>query len=332
MTPERPDSVAMPCGALHVDALHVDARRYRIEATVDRPIELPDYGGSALRGVFGHALRDIACTTGRRDCAGCPRQRDCAYLALFQPPPPVNARRVYSAIAAPYIIEPTTRAAGSSRLERGDTLSFTMVLVGRAEQHERLVALAWKRALRRGLGALQGTAVLERFDAVDNAPPSMSWPHPSGQATSISQSMTLRFETPLRIKHQGRILGPAALRPSHLLFALVSRIADLQEFHSRNGNGHGHGHERPAHPFAAYREAAERIDGQVRMRRQHWSRHSSRQARSMDLDGLIGTVHLEGDLAPFQHAIRLGLWVHVGGKTTFGLGRYRIESEIESVT
>ena len=47
------------------------AARYRLEFTTERPIHLPEYAGSALRGAFGHALKHIACVTRERDCANC---------------------------------------------------------------------------------------------------------------------------------------------------------------------------------------------------------------------------------------------------------------------
>ncbi|MEF8709297.1 MAG: hypothetical protein V5B38_10650 [Candidatus Accumulibacter propinquus] len=60
--------------------------RYRFEFQVRQPIRLPDYAGSMLRGAFGHALRQLACMTRQKECAGCPLIASCPYPAIFAPP------------------------------------------------------------------------------------------------------------------------------------------------------------------------------------------------------------------------------------------------------
>lgn len=56
----------------------------------------------------------------------------------------------------------------------------------------------------------------------------------------------------------------------------------------------------------------------------NWRRGSAKQDRVLPMDGLTGTVHLEGDLAPLMPLLALGALVHVGARTTFGQGRYRL--------
>jgi hypothetical protein len=66
--------------------------RYRFEFQVRQAIRLPDYAGSMLRGAFGHALRQLACMTRQKDCAGCPLIGSCPYPMIFAPPPPATHR------------------------------------------------------------------------------------------------------------------------------------------------------------------------------------------------------------------------------------------------
>ena len=42
----------------------------------------------------------------------------------------------------------------------------------------------------------------------------------------------------------------------------------------------------------------------------------------MQLGGLLGSVVLRGDLAPFAELLHLGQWLHVGKNATMGLGGY----------
>ncbi|MDQ3775511.1 MAG: CRISPR system precrRNA processing endoribonuclease RAMP protein Cas6 [Pseudomonadota bacterium] len=56
-----------------------------------------------------------------------------------------------------------------------------------------------------------------------------------------------------------------------------------------------------------------------------WSRYSGRQHTWMKFGGLLGEITYRGDLTPFLPWLALGEWMHIGGKTSFGLGRYTIE-------
>ena len=46
----------------------------------------------------------------------------------------------------------------------------------------------------------------------------------------------------------------------------------------------------------------------------------------MQLGGLLGSVQLQGDLAPFGELLHLGQWLHIGKNATMGLGGYRLEA------
>ena len=55
-----------------------------------------------------------------------------------------------------------------------------------------------------------------------------------------------------------------------------------------------------------------------------WERASPNKEQWMKLGGYIGSIDFAGDLTPFVPYLRLGEWLHVGGKTSFGLGKYRL--------
>ena len=46
----------------------------------------------------------------------------------------------------------------------------------------------------------------------------------------------------------------------------------------------------------------------------------------MQLGGLLGSVHLHGDLAPFAQLLHQGQWLHIGKNASFGLGGYRLQA------
>ena len=53
-----------------------------------------------------------------------------------------------------------------------------------------------------------------------------------------------------------------------------------------------------------------------------WQRYSARQDRRIDMDGFVGEIAYEGNMAPFLSLLKAGEVLHVGKATTFGLGRY----------
>lgn len=302
--------------------------RYRLEFEVQTPLRLPDYAGSALRGAFGGALRAAACMTKRKDCAGCPLLRTCPYTAIFETPPPAksHALQKFSHVPNPYVIEPPIW--GERICLPGETVSFGIVLAGRALDHLPLVLWSFQRAFLRGVGAGDGTArlarvvhlgetetlvlegpgdtVREHLRAIPPAPP------------FAGSALTLVFDTPLRLQRNGRVLGAAALAPRDLLMALVRRIALVAEFH---------GPGPLALDFSELARRSETIEGDKIFVWRDWTRYSNRQKQKMTLGGVVGRWTLRGELTPFLPFLHLGQWLHVGKETTFGLGCYTLAGD-----
>jgi hypothetical protein len=300
------------------------AARYRLACEAQTPIQLPEFAGSALRGVFGHALKALVCVTAATDCRGCALYRRCPYPALFETPPPAAAGRVYSSIPPPFVVEPPPW--GARHVQPGQTFELDIVLIGPAIAQLPLVLQAWRRALAAGLGPAGGRARLVQVRLGDTGeplpqgpaagadpPPAAGVPLPPPAAAPAQA--TLDFTTPLRLKRQGRVLGAAEITPAELLLALVRRSADIAEFHLG---------QRPSWDFGALRRAALAVEGQTRLQWLDWSRWSNRQQQHMALGGAVGHITLRGDLRPFWPLLHLGQWLHVGGKATFGLGRYHL--------
>lgn len=306
--------------------------RYRLEWQATTPLRLPDYAGSMLRGAFGHALRQLACMTRRKDCPGCPLLGSCPYPAIFAPPPPAaHALQKFSAIPVPYVIEPPE--GGARLLGPGESFDFNMVLLGRALAELPLVILAWRRALARGIGAGEGSAELLRVvhcgrdgDSEVHRPDTGTLAAHARRITlpaageAGAKPVTLHFVTPLRLQHNGHALAPHRLEARVLLMALARRASLLAEFH---GDG-------PlVEDFAPLRAACADIRDARRLAWRDWTRYSSRQRQTMALGGVVGEWTLSGPLAPFRRLLELGQWLHVGKEAAFGLGRYRIAEQPE---
>jgi len=298
--------------------------RYRFDWMVTRPIRLPDYAGSMLRGAFGRALRSVACITREKDCITCSLRRDCPHTTLFEPiPPEHHPLQDFSKIPSAYVIEPPEW--GSRVLHRGDTLSFHFILVGRALQEFPIALLAWRRALARGIGPSDGQAELT---GVWLEQPEASLPVYTPENGNIevhdtrltcppppAAAIRLHIITPLRLQNNGVPLKAQALTERALLMALVRRFALISEFHG----------ESPWQPdFRRLGELAGNVEGTRQLSWRDWKRYSSRQKQEMALGGVTGRWDLHGDLSAFWPALWFGQWLHAGKNASFGLGRYRI--------
>lgn len=312
-------------GPLLVLPASLPVARYRLHWLTQTPIRFKDYAGSALRGVYGHALKRLACVTGHADCKACPQYRRCQYTTLFEPPPPEQTYRRYSEIAAPAVIE----APEALALEPGQPWSFDLVLLGPALASMPLILLAWQQALQRGVGEPAGRAVLtavthdghplldERGHLVPQAGSERLGPLPTWSRRGVP-AVRLTFLTPLRIKRQGQVLRPQDLRAADLLMAVLRRCADTCEQHL--------GMALQA-DFAGLRQVAQTVTLTQTLRWRDWDRYSNRQGRHMPLGGLVGTVTLQGEgLRHFWPLLHLGQMLHIGGKATFGLGHYHIDT------
>lgn len=301
--------------------------RYRLDFTVDTPLALPAFAGSTLRGAFGAAFRAGACVTGAKQCAGCPLLTTCPYAVVFEPRPPAAGHPLqdFSQIPRPYVIEPPTW--GERNYAPGETLSFHIVLAGRALTHLPLILWAFHQSLRHGVGKGDGTARLAQVWHVsgDNT---LVLDSPDGTLvehdTNVSldpdgtaESVTLYFDAPLRLQANGRRATADEFTPRRLLTALIRRVALIHEFH---GPG-----PLPL-DFKALAAGADGLGSEKQLTWRDWTRYSSRQRRTMELGGVVGHWTLTGDLSPFLPFLYIGQWLHVGKEAAFGLGGYRLET------
>jgi hypothetical protein len=301
------------------------AHRYRFNCRAQEPLKLNLYSGSMLRGAFGRALRKSACVTGMNDCKACLLYRQCAYPKIFETPLPRHSNfQQFSQIPNAFVIEPPPM--GSRQLASGEHFSFNLVLIGRAVADLPILIHAWQMALKAGLGTRHARAelievVFEPGQTIEQSiyrgeTPNQLLPKPTftPEPLPATDMLSLRLETPLRIKHQGKVLS-SALRGRDFLIALVRRYYLLQEFHASD-------YQPPNFQDLALR--AEKIQASHQLHWCEWERYSNRQQQKMTFGGVLGSITLNGDLSEFLPLLLHGQWLHVGSKTTFGMGRYTV--------
>ena len=291
--------------------------RFRFTAIANSEIQFsahkaPAYKGSTFHGGFGHALNHVSPT----------------FYRYFYPPagagdPP-----------KPFVVTPPLEEKPA--YAPGERLQFELGLFGAATQHFPICFGAFEALGQHlGLGRNNGRYTIEQVEYFSAAgQPQLlyrqgQWRFAqhtvTGQAIAAAGSavtcrrITLQLQTRLRLKDNGRIVshGPAF---SQLLDRLLGRLHTLATFHQ--------GSELLPRPernrLLAHAEEVQTEHANVRW--DDWQRYSERQKESMKFGGLLGEITYAGELDPFMPYLRLGEWVHLGGKTSFGLGKYVLNS------
>ncbi|UOP04596.2 CRISPR system precrRNA processing endoribonuclease RAMP protein Cas6 [Conchiformibius kuhniae] len=294
--------------------------RYRYTFRLHRAWRPPVPAGSCLRGVFGHALLELACT--------CPPNRavhapDCPYRSLFEAPADARLNKSQQQTPPqPYVLFAPVR----KEICPADGLfSFEIRLFGQARLLLPMVTAAWRRAFAKGVGAAAVSGSLFDLAVWQNGvwqslPVSGTLP-PHQQRFVLKndypKNLTLDLITPLRVVRNGKPLRAAALDRDVLLRQLFRRVRGVSALYwPQDFAADYHGLMGDA--------AAIRSVPQL-----HWrdfKRYSNRQQRAVPLGGLMGQWHLENVPPQWAALLDLGQWLHIGKETVFGLGAYRIRA------
>jgi hypothetical protein len=288
---------------------HLTLRVARMRFSATAEARFPAFPGSAWRGAFGQALKRLVCVMQERPCEGCPLQATCIFPAMFggEPSPDVPAPRRLASAPPPFALRPPPR--GPTRLADGSVIDLETTLIGRGTRWRAYVDRALEDAAARGIGPDRVPLRLERIVEIEPAPP--TWPRDG--------ALRLSLLTPVRLKRDGRHVGPAAFRPVDLLMAMVRRTGALGLLQDR-----GMLDEDPR----ALRAAAEMLRWRhLDVRWQDTVRRSTRQDAVLRMGGLVGEAVLDtAALAPFRTILSLAPWIGVGAGVTMGLGQVRVEA------
>lgn len=294
---------------------------------------LPPYQGSLLRGGLGHALFQTACQLGRRSCGlQCPIVHRCAYVYIFQTqrPPQDQVFESTADVSHPFVLLPPLD--GKRHYRVGEELAFSLVLIGRAIDLFPYVVEAIRRMGEAGLGVGRKRCRLEEVESVDGQGRhkvlyragqdllDMDFVLVTGkdlQCPDISSGcLGLEFLTPARIKQRGQWILPEDFFT--IFKALVSRLSLLYHFHCTDG-------ARVFYHFDALKERAKGV--RTISRELRWcrrERYTNRQEQKNSIEGFVGRMVFEGDLAEFLPFLLLGEQVHIGKGTVYGCGKYVI--------
>lgn len=253
-------------------------------------ISLPRYKGSTFHGGFGHALETISPTW---------------FRYFFQP-----QTQSGNDIPKPFVLLPPLDQQQSYKA--GEIFQCELTLIAEATRHVAIVQAAIEYLGNKlGLGYNRG-----KFSIADITEENFDNNH--NQLSVNPQTLSLKLITRMRLKSNGQ-LQKQCPPFSILIERLLGRLKTLQQ---------------------SYNNKAESINEQQYCQLLHqaneintiysdaywddWDRYSGRQKEWMKFGGLLGELRFQGDLQPFMPYLQLGEWCHIGGKSSFGLGKFLI--------
>jgi len=304
---------------------------FRVTLEAIDELHLPAYKGSAIRGGFGHTFRRVVCPLKRQNCDDCELSSKCVYSYIFETMPSKDdpfLRNVRDKVAHPYIIRPPLD--DREKYEPGEELEFDLVLIGKAMGYLPYFAYTFIQMGENGLGCGKGKFMLKSIDSMGLNGDDTRIYHSGDEVLKNTNrpitckdliesfpppgKCTFRFLTRLELKEKRKY---PEISFGTLFRRLLARITTLAHLHC--------GIDCAKLDFSGLSHAADEIKTvNSYLRWEHAIRYSNRQMQRMPFGGLLGDITFEGDLTPFRPFILLGEWVHVGKKTSFGLGRYEI--------
>ncbi len=265
------------------------------------------------------------------DCGDCALVASCPYPRIFESrtPPGAERLRLYPRVPTPYLLEPWS--------EQYDTpegrFNLGLILFGKASADLHYTVRALRSAGATGLTAARVPLRLDKVQVETSVGVDMdaqpSWADCHQDASVIESAydhvapvcpaaVRIRFVTPLRIRRDGRYVGPGHLNFPLFFTNLIRRISLLCHFFGQDIQT----------DFPSLLRAAERIE--TTASDVDWldlPRYSTKQRTSMRLGGIVGVMDVDGhELAPFWPSLWFGQWTHVGKACSMGFGRYRLES------
>lgn len=298
----------------------------RLFFETERDGYLPDWLGSAWRGMLGHALKQAVCTTGLAKCTPCQLVNLCPYPAIFEARPSLEPHilRRYPQAPGPYVLRPSPGGQVKAR----DQLSVDLLMFGKHVSDLPLVVRCLVLAAGNGIGESRIPLRLREIVTVDAAgsckPTDIAgldqqqpaWnPVPCGTGTAMST--WIEFTSPLRLRIGNRYLKPEDLGFRDIFASLLRRYSALATFYGQGEQDMD---------FRGLVKRSETLDFRpIHLAWHDLARKSSRQRKTIPMGGVIGRAEISGAaLGELWPLLWLGQWLHVGKGVNMGLGQYQL--------
>lgn len=304
--------------------------RLRFELKMSTPLHLSPFYASTLRGGLGLRFRKLVCVQPQiKNCRDCGLLHACAFPYVFETPlPPSVANAPHLQEVSPYVLR---AGSTSANLAAGDTLTFELLLFGKAIDYLPYFVISYRQLGSNGLGAER--ARFELTHVIDEAPSGFAQVLYAGDSGVINlepnrvtleqllpqsinkvERISLRFLTPTRIKSHSKITNTPTFRD--LMASLLRRLTQLVIVHGQT--------QWTVDEQTLLSQAKQIETTSSNLKPVTWSRFSSRQQQTIWMGGITGDIEFKGELRPFLPLLWAGQYLHVGRGTTFGNGQYQL--------
>jgi len=282
----------------------------------DQPIGMITDLSSAIRGLWGRGLHKIYCYQKQLECSECPLE-NCTYYVLFEKQLSSSDQYhpyiIQSRVISPYLIEAKFKFFGwvCDHLEKllYSIINTNNMLLKREGNSYRLTL--------QKIEDLNSNQIYSA-DSEMITRPTLKMLYFRPEEVPL---LEITFTTPLRQKHQGKLMSEFMWEP--FAKSLINRIRFINEHFNRNELN-----------------IPEQInlDGvEIKEANTYWSekiRVSFRQESKMSIGGLLGSVVLANVSPEMIGMLKLGRYLHTGKQCTFGNGEFALRnlSENQSVT
>ncbi|WP_172202834.1 CRISPR system precrRNA processing endoribonuclease RAMP protein Cas6 [Niveibacterium sp. COAC-50] len=217
----------------------------------------------------------------------------------------------------------------------GERFAFELILVGPMVRHAAACAEALAMLGRNGVTPARHRYTLEQIDRIAPTGATTLWSPDTGWC--IAALAPVAAEELLQVRTQkaeGALLdfvGPVRIKSGNDLLehcppprVLIERLLARAQLLAKQQDG------APLIDGDSKRELLAQAETlSIPRNSLAWEtieRVAARDRRRMDLGGLSGVVVLDGPLGELEGWLRLGEWLHIGNKTSFGLGQYRFST------
>ena len=252
--------------------------------------------GSTLRGAFGVSLKKVVCINPSFECEGCFAKDNCLFYDFFEQKNRAHQYRF------DFELNPKN-------------YDFSLYLFEEAtEKLPYVVSAIHKMLTEQGLGVKRDKFEIDKiycnnkviyqdgtFDLKDIKKQAF-------QAKEISKSVALTFKTPLRMKHQGKLLSQKPqLEP--LLYSITNRLNEIKNLPKVK---------------LTYEPRYQEKSASVKFIDQ--TRRSNRQKTKLQIGGIMGEIEYEEIDEKSLMLLQLGEIIGVGKQTVFGMGKIEVKS------
>lgn len=227
----------------------------------------------------------------------------------------------------PYVICPSDDH--KTQWQAGEVISFDLTLIGAVSQSADTIMQAIFDSTRFGhIGIGHKCTPYCVLSVASHTPTGLrvgvhhfrltDWLDALPTTNAVEQEMALHFLTPVRVKYQGKVVKRNAPDLRFWHNQALRRFTQLSRFWVLDNE---------ALINAIYREAETMgvtTESQSHCFYEDWQRYSQRQQENLPFGGLKGQVSFYGEVSPLLPIFKFTERLHLGGKTTFGLGKYQL--------